>query len=109
MKWPFGSLTMFLWGKWVVKGYSLLATHLSDELISVTVKKINKSIEIEIENRKIRGSVETTKYDADYPEIFDGAGVAHYTDSNADREFDPETDKESNNSYRDYSWNTKSG
>jgi len=82
-------------GNWIVKEISPAPTFvLSDELISVSVEDDQQIINIEIENRKIRGSVETTKYDADYPEnLLTGAEFAVYTDADGDGIFNPETDK----------------
>ena len=82
-------------GSWIVKEISPAPTFvLSDELISVTVDDDQQVINIEIENRKIRGNVEITKYDADYPEnLLTGAKFAVYEDTDGDGEFNPEIDK----------------
>ena len=78
------------YGNWLVceieapTGYVL-----SDESFAVTVDKDGAVIEVEIENTLIRGTVQLTKVDKDYPDNkLTGAEFAVYRDSNGSKEFD---------------------
>lgn len=77
-------------GNWLVreieapKGFVL-----SDETFAVTVDKDGAVIEVEIENTLIRGTVQLTKVDKDYPDNkLTGAEFAVYRDSNGNKELD---------------------
>lgn len=62
---------------------------LSDETLAVTVDKDGAVIEVEIENTLIRGTVQLTKVDKDYPDNkLTGAEFAVYRDSNGNKELD---------------------
>lgn len=62
---------------------------LSDETFAVTVDKDGAVIEVEIENTLIRGTVQLTKVDKDYPDNkLTGAEFAVYRDSNGSKELD---------------------
>lgn len=62
---------------------------LSDETFAVTVDKDGAVIEVEIENTRIRGTVQLTKVDKDYPDNkLTGAEFTVYRDSNGNKELD---------------------
>lgn len=62
---------------------------MSDETFAVTVDKDGAVIEVEIENTLIRGTVQLTKVDKDYPENkLTGAEFSVYRDSNGNKELD---------------------
>lgn len=62
---------------------------LSDETFAVTVDKDGTIIEVEIENTLIRGTVQLTKVDKDYPDNkLTGAEFSVYRDSNGNKEID---------------------
>ena len=62
---------------------------LSDETFAVTVDKDGAVIEIEIENTRIRGTVQLTKDDKDYPDNkLTGAEFSVYRDSNGNKALD---------------------
>ncbi len=62
---------------------------LSEESFAVTVDKDDAVIEVEIENTLIRGTVQLTKVDKDYPDNrLTGAEFAVYRDSNGNKELD---------------------
>lgn len=67
---------------------------LSEESFAVTIDKDGAIIEVEIENTLIRGNVQLTKTDRDYPENkLTGAKFAVYRDSNGDKAFDENDEK----------------
>lgn len=83
------------YGNWVVReieaptGFVLL-----EESFAVTIDKDGAIIEVEIENTLIRGNVQLTKTDKDYPENkLTGAKFAVYRDSNGDKAFDENDEK----------------
>ena len=62
---------------------------LSDTSFSAVVDKDGAVIEVEIENTRIRGNVQLTKVDKDYPDNhLSGAVFEVYADSNGDKVFD---------------------
>ena len=62
---------------------------LSEETYPVTVDADGAVIEVEIENTRIRGAVQLTKTDRDYPENkLTGAEFTVYRDSNGNKELD---------------------
>ncbi len=57
------------YGTWIVREIeSPKGFVLSDEEIAVTVGKVDEVVEIGLVNRYIRGNIELTKVDKDYPE-----------------------------------------
>ena len=66
---------------------------LSNEHFPITIAGDTEVVKIEIENRLIRGSVRTTKLDADYPDNkLSGAVFDIFTDTDGNKEFDPDMD-----------------
>ena len=62
---------------------------LSDEIFAVIVDQDGAVIEVEIENTLIRGTVQLTKIDKDYPDNkLSGAEFSVYRDSNGNKELD---------------------
>lgn len=62
---------------------------LSEELYQVSISEDNQTIELEITNDPIRGSITLTKYDADYPDNrLTGAVFEVYRDTNGDKLLD---------------------
>ena len=62
---------------------------LSEEEIAVTVSKVDEVVEIELVNYFIKGNIELTKVDADYPDNkLTGAVFEVYADTNGNGEFD---------------------
>lgn len=78
------------YGNWLVREIEAPTGFvLSDETFAVTVDKDGTVIEIEIENTLIRGTVQLTKIDKDYPDNkLTGAEFAVYRDSNGNKELD---------------------
>ena len=78
------------YGNWIVREIEAPTGFvLSDETFAVTVDKDGAVIEIEIENTLIRGTVQLTKVDKDYPDNkLTGAEFAVYRDSNGSKELD---------------------
>lgn len=83
------------YGNWVVReieaptGFVIL-----EKSFAVTIDKDGAIIEVEIENTLIRGNVQLTKTDKDYPENkLTGAKFAVYRDSNGDKAFDENDEK----------------
>lgn len=67
---------------------------LTEETFPVEITEDGQTIEITIENQIIRGTAETTKVDADYPENkLSGAVFEIYADVNNNGEFDADIDK----------------
>lgn len=83
------------YGNWVVREIaSPTGFVLSEESFAVNVDKDGAVIEIEIENTLIRGTVQLTKTDKDYPENkLSGAEFAVYRDSNGNKELDADDEK----------------
>lgn len=82
------------YGNWIVREIKAPTGFvLSEEAFSVAVDKDSAVIEVEIENTLIRGNVQLTKTDRDYPDNkLTGAEFIVYRDSNGNKELD-ETDK----------------
>ena len=83
------------YGNWVVSEIEAPTGFvLSEESFAVTIDKDGAIIEVEIENTLIRGNVQLTKTDKDYPENkLTGAKFAVYRDSNGDKAFDENDEK----------------
>ncbi len=83
------------YGNWVVHEISAPESFvLSDESYPVNVGKNGAVIEIEIVNTKIRGTVQLTKVDKDYPDNkLTGAAFEVYRDSNGNKKFDKDDEK----------------
>lgn len=83
------------YGNWVVREIEAPTGFvLSEESFAVTIDKDGAIIEVEIENTLIRGNVQLTKTDKDYPENkLTGAKFAVYRDSNGDKAFDENDEK----------------
>ena len=77
-------------GNWLVREIEAPTGFvLSDETFVVTVDQDGAVIEVEIENTLIRGTVQLTKVDKDYPDNkLTGAEFAVYRDSNGNKELD---------------------
>lgn len=77
-------------GNWLVREIEAPTGFvLSDETFAVMVDKDGAVIEVEIENTLIRGTVQLTKVDKDYPDNkLTGAEFAVYRDSNGNKELD---------------------
>lgn len=77
-------------GNWVVREIEAPTGFvLSDETFAVTVDKDGAVIAVEIENTLIRGTVQLTKVDKDYPDNkLSGAEFSVYRDSNSNKELD---------------------
>lgn len=78
------------YGNWLVREIEAPTGFvLSDETFAVTVDKDGAVIEVEIENTRIRGTVQLTKVDKDYPDNkLTGAEFAVYRDSNGNKALD---------------------
>ena len=78
------------YGNWIVREIEAPTGFvLSDETFAVAVDKDGAVIEVEIENTLIRGTVQLTKVDKDYPDNkLTGAEFAVYRDSNGNKELD---------------------
>ena len=76
------------YGNWLVREIKAPTGFvLSDETFAVTMDKDGAVIEVEIENTLIRGTVQLTKVDKDYPDNkLTGAEFAVYRDSNGNKE-----------------------
>ena len=82
-------------GNWVIREIAAPeAFVLSEETFPVEITEDGQAIEITMENQIIRGTVETTKVDADFPEnTLSGAIFEVYADVDHNGEFAPDTDK----------------
>ena len=82
-------------GNWVVREIEAPAGFvLSEKSFVVTIDKDGAVIEVEIENTLIRGNVQLTKTDRDYPDNkLTGAKFTVYRDSNGDKAFDENDEK----------------
>ena len=89
------SFTKVPYGNWVVHEISAPESFvLSDESYPVTIGENGAVIEIEIVNTKIRGTVQLTKVDKDYPDNkLTGAAFEVYCDSNGNKKFDKDDEK----------------
>lgn len=66
---------------------------LSDISYPVSISENGETVEIEVENRFIVGSVQITKVDAEHPENkLTGAGFEVYADVDGNKEFNPDID-----------------
>lgn len=83
------------YGNWVVREIQPApAFVLNETSYLVTISKNQQVVEIEIENRYITGSVQTTKVDADYPDNkLTGAVFEIYVDVDGNQKFDAEIDR----------------
>lgn len=84
------AFTMIPYGNWVIREIESPAGYvLSEAIIPVTVSENGAVVEIQITNNRIRGNVQLTKVDKDYPEnTLAGAEFELYADSNSNGEFD---------------------
>lgn len=82
-------------GNWVVHEIEAPAGFvLSEKSFVVTIDKDGAIIEVKIENTLIRGNVQLTKTDRDYPDNkLAGAKFTVYCDSNGDKAFDGNDEK----------------
>lgn len=78
------------YGNWIVREIEAPTGFvLSEETYPVTVDADGAVIEVEIENTRIRGTVQLTKIDRDYPDNkLTGAEFTIYRDSNGNKELD---------------------
>lgn len=78
------------YGTWIVREIeSPKGFILSEEEIAVTVGKADEVVEIELVNYRIRGNIELTKVDKDYPDNkLTGAEFEVYADTNGNGELD---------------------
>ena len=83
------------YGNWVVREIEAPTGFvLSEESFAVNVDKDGAVIEVEIENTLIRGTVQLTKTDKDYPDNkLSGTEFAVYRDSNGNKELDADDEK----------------
>ena len=83
------------YGNWIVREIEAPTGFvLSDETFAVTVDKDGAVIEVEIENTRIRGTVQLTKVDKDYPDNkLSGAEFTVYRDSNGNKELDADDER----------------
>lgn len=84
------SFTRVPYGNWIVREIEAPTGFvLSEETYPVTVDADGAVIEVEIENTRIRGAVQLTKTDRDYPDNkLTGAEFTVYRDSNGNKELD---------------------
>ena len=78
------------YGTWVIREIeSPKGFVLSEEEINVTIGKVDEVVEIELVNYFIKGNIELTKVDKDYPDNkLSGAVFEVYADTNGNGEFD---------------------
>ena len=78
------------YGTWIVREIeSPKGFVLSEEEIAVTVGKVDEVVEISLVNYRIRGNIELTKVDKDYPDNkLTGAEFEIYADTNGNGELD---------------------
>lgn len=78
------------YGNWIVREIEAPTGFvLSEKIYPVTVDADGAVIEVEIENTRIRGTVQLTKIDRDYPDNkMTGAEFTVYRDSNGNKELD---------------------
>ena len=84
------SFTRVPYGNWIVREIEAPTGFvLSEKTYPVTVDADGAVIEVEIENTRIRGTVQLTKTDRDYPDNkLTGAEFTVYRDSNGNKELD---------------------
>lgn len=82
------------YGKWIVREIKAVPAFVLNETnYEVTIDEDGDTVEIEVENKFITGSVQTIKVDKDYPEnTLGGAVFEIYVDVNNNKEFDKEID-----------------
>lgn len=82
------------YGEWIIREIKAPTGYiLTEESYPVTVNYHGEMIEVEIVNERIRGTVQLTKVDADYPENkLTGAEFEVYRDTNVNKQLD-ETDE----------------
>lgn len=82
------------YGKWIVREIKAAPAFVLNETnYEVTIDEDGETVEIEVENKFITGSVQTIKVDKDYPEnTLAGAVFEIYVDVNNNKEFDKEID-----------------
>ena len=78
------------YGTWVIREIeSPTGFVLSEEEIAVTIGAVDKVVEVSLINYRIRGNIELTKVDKDYPDNkLTGAVFEVYADTNGNGEFD---------------------
>ena len=83
------------YGNWIVREIEAPTGFvLSEKTYLVTVDADGAVIEVEIENTRIRGTVQLTKTDRDYPDIkLTGAEFTVYRDSNGNKELDADDER----------------
>lgn len=83
------------YGNWIVREIEAPTGFvLSEETYPVTVDADGAVIEVEIENTRIRGTVQLTKIDRDYPDNkLTGAEFSVYRDSNGNKELDADDER----------------
>ena len=83
------------YGSWIVREIEAPTSFvLSEETYPVTVDADGVVIEVEIENIRIRGTVQLTKADRDYPDNkLTGAEFTVYCDSNGNKELDADDER----------------
>ena len=83
------------YGNWIVREIEApIGFVLSEETYPVTVDADGAVIEVEIENTRIRGAVQLTKTDRDYPDNkLTGAEFTVYRDSNGNKELDADDER----------------
>ena len=84
------SFTKVPYGTWAIREIeSPTGFVLSEAEINVTIGKVDEIVEIELVNYFIKGNIELTKVDKDYPENkLSGAVFEVYADTNGNGEFD---------------------
>ena len=84
--------TQIPFGNWIIREIEAPEGYvLSDVLYPVTITKDGTTLEVQITNTRIRGNVQLTKVDKDYPENkLTGAVFDLYADTNSNGEFDSE-------------------
>lgn len=89
------SFTQVPYGSWIVREIQAPTGYvLSEETYPVNIDEDGAVIEVEIENTLIRGTVQLTKVDKDYPDNkLTGAEFDLYRDSNGNQELDAEDEK----------------
>lgn len=89
------SFTQVPYGSWIVREIQAPTGYvLSEETYPVNIDEDGAVVEVEIENTLIRGTVQLTKVDKDYPDNkLTGAEFDLYRDSNGNQELDAEDEK----------------
>ena len=84
--------TQIPFGDWIIREIEAPEGYvLSDVLYPVTITKDGTTLEVQITNTRVRGNVQLTKVDKDYPENkLAGAIFDLYADTNSNGEFDIE-------------------